>query len=76
MIFARLCRFNCLEAGVSSVLTIWCLLGVQLEEQNFYFNAHSCTWIKNSLSTSIISALSRYACCGDATGCVIGEISV
>ena len=37
---------------------------MQLKGQNFDFNAHSCTWIKNSLSTSKMSA-----------GCVIGAIS-
>ena len=52
---------------------VLCPLGVQLEGQNFDFNAHSCTWIQNSQSTSKISARSSYACCGDATGCVIGE---
>ena len=54
------------------------IIGVQLEGQHFDFNAHSCTCMKNSLFTSKIAALSSYmyACCGDATGCVNGEISV
>ena len=47
---------------MKSCVVFFATIGVQLEGQNFDFNAHSCrvyvrTWIKYTLSTSKISAV-------------------